>query len=108
MEIVSLKAVIGSFPVFLMQRQRLPGSGEQSAAVQTESSGLSTVEQGCFIAVGQNVTAGEKVRDISDISLPLQPRMDTPGTFPLTEMSGGFMSTIEYSWTKDKLISNYL
>lgn len=63
MEIVSLKAVTDSFPVFLIQRQRLPGSGEQSSAVQTQSSDLLSPEQSCFIAVGQNVTCGEKVRE---------------------------------------------
>lgn len=61
MEIVSLKAAIDSFPVFLIQRQKLPGGGEQSAAVQAEQ--WSADEQSCFIAVGQNVTRGEKVRE---------------------------------------------
>lgn len=42
---------------------------------------------------------GERGWDISDISFPLQPSRNTPGTLPLTEMSLGFLSTIEYSWT---------
>lgn len=51
---------------------------------------------------------GERGWDISDVSLPLQPRMNTPGTFPLTEMSGASMSTVECSWTKDKFIKLFV
>lgn len=81
MEIASLKAVIDSFPVFLIQRERLPGGGEQSAAVQTEQ--WSADEQSCFIAVGQNITRGEKVREgetfpflCNPVGIPLAPSLD--------------------------------
>lgn len=106
MEIVSLKAVIDSFPVFLLQRQRLP----QSAAVQTESSGFLAAAELLYCCWAECYTWGEGERgwDISDISLPLQPRMNTPAAFLWQKCLGLLWAPLNTAEPQDKLIPNCL
>lgn len=109
MVIVSPKAVIGSFPVFLIQRKGFLAVVKK-LVLSKQSSGLLTMEQSCFIAVGQNVTHRKKGREIDAFqTFPFLNLKSTPLAPSLWQKCMGILWThLATAEPQDKLILNYL